>query len=284
MSIQRCPKDKKHPYAVISKNIIFDKKLKPTAKVLLIALLSLPDDWKIFPKEIATRMGMHANTIYTALKDLEQAGYCQIQKKTNAKGHRETCEYFISEIPRKKPLVTKSQVREFVTILSNEAPEASKEKQQQARARQEKPKPSAAAFSREKEEDLKNLKGSSSPFVKRILKAYTPEQIAQGLAAIKLRKPDNPCAFLTDYLKAPYEVKPTKPKGTAFDAEKFVDSLNSDVPYKFHAQLEGEEVLFLLIPQDDSGILNLKKISVEDLSLNKSLQDDIIYTYKSLKL
>lgn len=100
--IQRCPHDKKNPYVMISRDVIFDKSLKCTPRLVLCGLISLPDNWKLRPKEFAKRIGLNIDTVYDALNKLIEAGYCSKKEIRNERGHRVGFDYFISENPIKK--------------------------------------------------------------------------------------------------------------------------------------------------------------------------------------
>lgn len=105
--IQRCPHDRKNPYAMISRDVIFDKRLKSSPRLVLCGLLSLPDDWKLRPSEFAKRIGLNIDTVYDALNKLIEAGYCTKKEIRNERGHRVAFDYFITEKPLENPVMNK---------------------------------------------------------------------------------------------------------------------------------------------------------------------------------
>jgi hypothetical protein len=66
---------KKPPYTNIPNALIWDKSLRPQTKWVLIAMLSLPEDWDYSIRGLAAKTGLSKDTIAKMLGELEGAGY-----------------------------------------------------------------------------------------------------------------------------------------------------------------------------------------------------------------
>lgn len=75
ITIQRGRHSKEHPYVMISKEMLRDKDLSPKAKGFLCYLLSLPDTWKIYPRQLASELGIGRDQVYSVLSELLRVGY-----------------------------------------------------------------------------------------------------------------------------------------------------------------------------------------------------------------
>lgn len=83
---KRSRHDREHPYVMISRKMINDQNLSYRAKFILIYLLNLPDDWKVYPKQVAKYNKMGRDQIYKVINELIQNGYCkrtQIKDESN---------------------------------------------------------------------------------------------------------------------------------------------------------------------------------------------------------
>lgn len=76
---------KKSPYTNVQNKLIWDGNLRPQTKWLLIAMLSLPDDWDYSIRGLAKKTGLAKETISKMLGELESTGY--LMRKPQ--GHRE---------------------------------------------------------------------------------------------------------------------------------------------------------------------------------------------------
>lgn len=85
-NIVRGKHDKEHPYVMISKAMLKDKSISPQSKGVLCYLLSLPDNWKTNPCQVADALGIGEDRIYTALNELIKEGYCVRTRTRNEKG------------------------------------------------------------------------------------------------------------------------------------------------------------------------------------------------------
>jgi hypothetical protein len=66
---------KKQPYTNIPNALIWDKSLRPQTKWVLIAMLSLPEDWDYSIRGLAAKTGLSKDTIAKMMGELEGAGY-----------------------------------------------------------------------------------------------------------------------------------------------------------------------------------------------------------------
>jgi DNA-binding transcriptional regulator YhcF (GntR family) len=62
-------------YTVFSNHILRTTQLSSRAKVILLELLSRPDNWRIVPKFLAQQMNLSTNTVAKYLRELEECGY-----------------------------------------------------------------------------------------------------------------------------------------------------------------------------------------------------------------
>lgn len=102
-TIQRCPHDKEHPYAMISRDLIRDKNLSPECRMLLIYLLSHTENWQLNPKQLHDHFGDHigVNKIYKLITEAMEAGYI-LREDIKINNLRRSCKYFVSETPKFK--------------------------------------------------------------------------------------------------------------------------------------------------------------------------------------
>jgi len=77
----RSKHDKENPYVMISKALLRDQNLSIEGKGLLCYLLSLPDNWKVHPRKMASELGINKDTIYNLLNHLIDLGYCRRHQK-----------------------------------------------------------------------------------------------------------------------------------------------------------------------------------------------------------
>lgn len=90
-------------YVVISKIVLEDQDLSFKAKGLWAYCMSRPDNWEFHVSHLATVSKDKEDSVYSAIKELEKAGYVRkIQK--NEKGKFGPVDYEISEIKIILPL------------------------------------------------------------------------------------------------------------------------------------------------------------------------------------
>ena len=140
-SIVRVKHDPDHPYVVIARTMAQDSSLSLRARGLLLYLLSLPDDWKVYISHLAkvNQEGRHSITM--AMNELIEAGYCSKEKFKDEHGRYAGWKYTIyenkrlpkaenrkSEIPKSE--ILKSENRKLQSSNSNKVEiETKKDKQ-----------------------------------------------------------------------------------------------------------------------------------------------------------
>ena len=75
MPIFRTDHNKSNPYVILSKESLWDSELSLQAVGLWARMMSRPDDWQIHCNELAKSCGVHVQTIYKYVAELEKAGY-----------------------------------------------------------------------------------------------------------------------------------------------------------------------------------------------------------------
>ena len=79
-------KKKECNYTVLDNTFIRDTRLSLKAKGLMTYLLSLPEDWKIYLKEIQTHSTDGETSLRSAIKELKKYGYIKFKRIQNEKG------------------------------------------------------------------------------------------------------------------------------------------------------------------------------------------------------
>jgi hypothetical protein len=97
--IIRTPKNKENPYVMINKGALLDVGLSFKAKGLLAYLLSLPNDWKIRPKELQKHAKDGRDAIYSGLQELIETGYLVKEQSRKSSGKFRQVSYMLYEVP-----------------------------------------------------------------------------------------------------------------------------------------------------------------------------------------
>lgn len=100
MSIIRVKKDKHHPYLIMNKTGLNDKRLSLKAKGLLCYLLSKPDNWYIDTKELAANSSNGIKSILSTIKELVHYTYIQKLQFRNNNGQYSYYHYLVFENPQ----------------------------------------------------------------------------------------------------------------------------------------------------------------------------------------
>lgn len=87
-------------YTIMANHHLRNKSLSLKAKGLQSLMLSLPEDWDYTLKGLAAICGDGVDSISSALKELEQAGYVVRSRVRNERGQLTGTEYIIYQIPR----------------------------------------------------------------------------------------------------------------------------------------------------------------------------------------
>lgn len=95
----RVDKSKQKPYLVMNKTVLTDPKLSLQAMGLHCYLLSLPDDWIIYEKELLTHFSNGRDSLRATIKELVDAGYITKSQTRDSSGKLSYCDYVIREEP-----------------------------------------------------------------------------------------------------------------------------------------------------------------------------------------
>lgn len=94
--------DKTRDYTVMSNHHLRNKALSLKSKGLLSMMLSLPEDWNYTTRGLSKICKEGTDSIGSALKELEQAGYIVRNRLRDSKGKITDVEYFIYETPHSR--------------------------------------------------------------------------------------------------------------------------------------------------------------------------------------
>lgn len=95
MPIFRVQKDKNNPYIMINKHYLSNPELSMKAKGILTYLLSKPDDWKVYQKEIVKNTKEGERAISTGVKELVEWGYIIKARLHKPNGDFTGYEYYV---------------------------------------------------------------------------------------------------------------------------------------------------------------------------------------------
>ena len=84
--IIRSKKNGKSRYTPVSNDIIQNKEMSLDERMVLIYLISLPEDWVVYKTEIWKMMNVGRDRFYKIWKVLEERGYILSEKQTNSLG------------------------------------------------------------------------------------------------------------------------------------------------------------------------------------------------------
>jgi hypothetical protein len=99
---ERCPHDKKNPYVMISREMAQDPSISPKAKGVLLYILSLPNDWKIYHSQLQKGLNVGEECLNSALEELIKEGYAdRTREKIN--GMFQPYRYIIREFKKCSP-------------------------------------------------------------------------------------------------------------------------------------------------------------------------------------
>jgi hypothetical protein len=131
-TFERCDHDRENPYVMISREMAQDKSISPKAKGVLLYLLSLPKDWKIFHSQLQNGLGVGEDYINSAMDELIANGYAE-RTRERVKGIFQPYKYKIREFKKLNPN-RKNQpglTGPVNPALQNRDSESKEEKQQQ---------------------------------------------------------------------------------------------------------------------------------------------------------
>ena len=91
--------EKTHDYTVMANHHLRDERLSLKAKGLLSMLLSLPDDWEISIRGLASIVTDGVGAVQTGINELIEAGYIVRRRQHAESGAFAGFEYIIHEVP-----------------------------------------------------------------------------------------------------------------------------------------------------------------------------------------
>lgn len=91
--------EKTHDYTVMANHHLRDERLSLKAKGLLSMLLSLPDDWEISIRGLASIVTDGVGAVQTGINELIEAGYIVRRRQHADTGAFAGFEYIIHEVP-----------------------------------------------------------------------------------------------------------------------------------------------------------------------------------------
>jgi uncharacterized phage protein (TIGR02220 family) len=94
-TIKRAKRDT--PFVIIDKTALQDNRLSWKAKGLLAYLLSLPDDWKVYVKELSKHATDGRDATNTAIKELIKVGYITRERVRGEDGQFTGWDYTVTE-------------------------------------------------------------------------------------------------------------------------------------------------------------------------------------------
>ena len=97
--IIRTPKNRDNPYAQINKFLLGNPELSWQAKGLLAYLLTLPDDWKVYPRELVKHAKNGRDALYRILRELIDRGYLLRTQQRNEDNQFRQVTYTVLEYP-----------------------------------------------------------------------------------------------------------------------------------------------------------------------------------------
>jgi hypothetical protein len=101
-TFERCPHDKQNPYVMISREMAQDKSISPKARGVLLYLLSLPSDWKIYHSQLQDGLGVGESYVNSAMDEIVKNGYAD-RSRQRVKGVFQPYKYIIREVKKCLP-------------------------------------------------------------------------------------------------------------------------------------------------------------------------------------
>lgn len=104
MATIRVVKDKSRPWVQIHKAVLQDQSISWKAKGVMAYLLSLPDDWRIYVRELITHSTDGRDATQSALRELVDAGYVYRVKARARSGRFIRDYYWVFEEKQSDPI------------------------------------------------------------------------------------------------------------------------------------------------------------------------------------
>lgn len=171
---ERCPFDQESPYVLVARAMAQDCSISPKAKGVLLYLISLPPDWKIYHSQLKKALGVGEEYLNSALEELIAHGYAD-RTRERVKGVFQPYRYKMRQLKKCSPngkTQSGSPNRESrpgfsgpenPALQSIDRENIQKEQQQQRVRAREKPEVAAAAVFFEDEEKEAKPTPSAKP-------------------------------------------------------------------------------------------------------------------------
>lgn len=102
-------------YSTIDNRVLRDMRLSWQAKGLMGYILTLPDDWKIYPSEIYKHSDTGINGTRSALRELKKYGYLSWKRSVSENGKYIGYDYYIHE----EPILPRDEIHYTLKPLKN---------------------------------------------------------------------------------------------------------------------------------------------------------------------
>lgn len=101
-TIERCEHDGEYPFVMIPREMAQDPSISPKAKGVLLYLLSLPKDWKIYHSQLQRALGIGEEYLKSAMEELINTGYAD-RTRERVKGLYQSYKYKIRGLKKCSP-------------------------------------------------------------------------------------------------------------------------------------------------------------------------------------
>lgn len=108
MSIYRVKKERN--FTMISNEVVNDTSISFKAKGIMLYLLSKPDNWAVYEKDIISHSTDGRDSVRNGIKELINAGYISRHRVRNQNGQLGNCEYEVRETHEKPTCDGKTNV------------------------------------------------------------------------------------------------------------------------------------------------------------------------------
>jgi len=112
-TIFRVVKNKHNPYVMIAKDVINDPSLSMKATAVLVYILSKPDHWQVYLKDVVKHFKDGRDAVANAIKELESEGYLKKSRRRLPNGQFKGWKYEIYESPLNPGTFTETGFSEF---------------------------------------------------------------------------------------------------------------------------------------------------------------------------
>jgi len=99
VAFTRIRRDKTDSYTTVCNAILRDRRLSLKAKGLFTTVMALPDNWDFSVQGLSKIFKEHSQTVYAAIHELRNFGYCTITRVRDSKGLLQGTDYVFFEKP-----------------------------------------------------------------------------------------------------------------------------------------------------------------------------------------